>query len=227
MSKRLQVNVTGALLATLLMWASAPPESPVADAAMRGDVAQVRTLLRGGADVNAAQGDGMTALHWAAENGSAELAEMLLYASANAAAVTRLGDYTPLHLAGKTGSASVVQVLLGGGADPHAATSTGGVTPLHFAGGAGVVESVSLLLEHGASVDARETMWHQTPLMFAAAAGRVGVVEALQGGNVLAGRQACLCLVLAEYSHLTNPPPFGSFPPVRPRSTPPGRPGRT
>lgn len=183
MSKRLQVNVTGALLATLLMWASAPPESPVADAAMRGDVAQVRTLLRGGADVNAAQGDGMTALHWAAENGSAELAEMLLYAGANAAAVTRLGDYTPLHLAGKTGSASVVQVLLDGGADPHAATSTGGVTPLHFAGGAGVVESVSLLLEHGASVDARETMWHQTPLMFAAAAGRVGVVEALLDGG--------------------------------------------
>src|SRR5690348_17087301 len=38
----------------------------VADAAMTGDAALVRTLLKGGEDVNAAQGDGMTALHWAA-----------------------------------------------------------------------------------------------------------------------------------------------------------------
>ena len=44
------------------------PDSPVADAAERGDVETVRTLLRAGADVNASQGDGMTALHWAAEH---------------------------------------------------------------------------------------------------------------------------------------------------------------
>ena len=47
--------------------------SRVADAAMRGDVAAVATLLQQGADVNAAQGDGMTALHWAAERGDREL----------------------------------------------------------------------------------------------------------------------------------------------------------
>jgi ankyrin repeat protein len=54
-----------------LLWAAAPAESPVADAAMRKDAAGVRALLQQGADVNGAQGDGMTALHWAATRGDA------------------------------------------------------------------------------------------------------------------------------------------------------------
>ena len=41
-------------------------DAPVADAAMKRDHARLRLLLKQGADVNAAQGDGMTALHWAA-----------------------------------------------------------------------------------------------------------------------------------------------------------------
>ena len=52
-----------------LIAAATPSASPVADAAMRGDTEAVRTLLKEGADVNAAQGDGMTALHWSALNG--------------------------------------------------------------------------------------------------------------------------------------------------------------
>ena len=82
-----------------------PAPRPVADAAMRGD-ARVRTLLKQGADVNAAQGDGMTALHWAARNGDAELAQMLLYAGANVKATTRLGGYTPLLMASRAGHAA-------------------------------------------------------------------------------------------------------------------------
>ena len=54
----------------VLLWAGAPPESPVADAAMRGHVDVVRDLLQQGLDVNAAQGDGMTALHWPPEDSS-------------------------------------------------------------------------------------------------------------------------------------------------------------
>ena len=54
------------LCLSTLLWAAVPPESPVADAAMRADLDKVRTLLKGGADVNVAQGDGMTALHWSA-----------------------------------------------------------------------------------------------------------------------------------------------------------------
>jgi ankyrin repeat protein len=175
----LRGHAGGALLATLLLWAGSPPEAPVADAAMRGDVETVRSLLRAGEDVNAAQGDGMTALHWAAESGTVELAEMLLYAGAHLEAVTRLGDYTPLHVASRSGHTGVARLLVEAGANVGARTSTGGVLPLHFAARAGDPELVSLLLGAGAEVDAAEAARGQTPLMFAAAFGRVDVVRTL------------------------------------------------
>jgi hypothetical protein len=59
---------------------SAAEGSRVADAAMQSDRAAVRALLSAGDDVNAAQGDGMTALHWAARHGDVELIRMLLSA---------------------------------------------------------------------------------------------------------------------------------------------------
>ena len=74
MRKRMNVNVLGAMFLVLLL-VRAAPESPVADAAMKGDIESVRSLLRSGADVNAAQGDGMTALHWAAVRNDVAMAE--------------------------------------------------------------------------------------------------------------------------------------------------------
>ena len=66
----------------------------VADAAQLGDRDAVKALLKQAADVNAAQGDGMTALHWAAMKNDAELAQTLLCAGANVRATTRIGSYT-------------------------------------------------------------------------------------------------------------------------------------
>lgn len=173
----------GALTAALVLSAATPPEAPVADAAMRGDVEQVRALLKEGADVNAAHGDGMTALHWAAERGDAEMAGIVLKAGAIVHAVTRLGDYTPLHIAAKGGHGDVVRVLVDAGADPAARTSTGGATALHFAAASGTLEGVRALLAAGAAPDVREEMWEQTPMMFAAASGRTEVVQALLDGG--------------------------------------------
>ncbi len=177
--RRLEAHAAAALLATLLLWGATPPEAPVADAAMRGDLTEVRTLLRNGADVNAAQGDGMTALHWAAEEDLVEMAGVLLAAGARTDALTRLGDYAPLHVAAKAGAGGVTRLLLEAGADPDARTSTGDAVALHFAAGSGDVDVVTALLEHGAEVDAQERMWQQTPLMFAAAGGHAPVVERL------------------------------------------------
>ena len=154
-------------------------DSPVADAAMRGEVEAVRALLEAGADVNTAQGDGMTALHWAAEAGDVELVGLLLYAGAHVQGVTRIGDYTPLHLASKAGNGQVVAQLLEAGADADAYTTTGEVTPLHFAAASGSAASVEALLDLGAEVDARESVLGQTPLMLAAGRNRFEVVRVL------------------------------------------------
>ena len=80
-----------AAMTVALLVAATPYEAPVADAAERGDAEEVRTLLRQGADVNAAQADGMTALHWAAQTNRPEIAEVLLYAGASVKVTTRLG----------------------------------------------------------------------------------------------------------------------------------------
>ena len=104
---------------------------------MAGDVDAVRALLRQAADVNAAQADGMTALHWAAENDAAELAEMLIYAGANLEAGTRMGAYRPLHLASKAGNRQVVRVLLEAGSDIDAATDSWRGQPASLRGGDG------------------------------------------------------------------------------------------
>ena len=153
-------------------------DSPVADAAMRDDVAAVRALLAAGADVNAPRGDGMTGLHWAALNGSPEIARMLIGAGADLEAATRIGAHTALHVAGREGSGEIVAILAEAGADVEAVTETG-ATPLHFAAASGDVQAVTALLDHGARVDAMEPEWGQTPLMFAAALGRTNAVVAL------------------------------------------------
>ena len=157
----------------------AQTKSAVADAAMRGDVQVVRAVLTSGQDVNAPQGDGMTALHWAAERGHAELAALLLYAGANVEAVTRIGNYTPLHLASRAGSAAVATALLDAGADVAARTSNSDVAPIHLASASGNTETIALLLDRGADVNAREGAWGQTPLIFAASLNRVRAIPLL------------------------------------------------
>ncbi len=157
---------------------AAPTGSPIADAAMRGDVAAIRASLQQGADVNAAQGDGMTALHWAAESGNEQLAQVLLKSGANTTVVTRIGRYTPLHIAAKGGHAVLVRLLADAKADVNATTTTG-AAPLHFAAASGSSETITILLDKGADVNAREPQWGQTPLMFAAGSGRTDAVKVL------------------------------------------------
>ena len=174
--------------ASLALGAARTPadESPVADAVMRGDSSRVRQLIKQGLDVNAAQPDGMTALHWAAQRGDVGGAQMLMYAGARVDAVTRNGNYTPLHLAARSGRAAAVKALLAAGADVNAVTTTGAVTALHFAASNGDPATVSALLDKGAPVDTREGAWGQTPLMWAASANRLAALDVLikRGANL-------------------------------------------
>ena len=94
--------------------------------------------------MNAAQGDGMTALHWAARHGDVDLIKMLLAAGANVKATTRLANYTPLLMASEIGSAGAIDALIAAGADAKGTTASG-VTPLMFASAAGQADAVKTL----------------------------------------------------------------------------------
>jgi uncharacterized protein len=157
---------------------TAGTETPIADAAMNRDLETVRSLIKQAADVNAAQGDGMTALHWAALNGDRAMAEMLLSAGANVRSATRLGAYTPLFMAAKTGQADIVEALLKSGADPKSVASNG-VTVLMMAASSGDTRSVSILLDRGADPNAKETERGQTALSFAAFFDRPDTINVL------------------------------------------------
>ncbi|MBR43290.1 MAG: hypothetical protein CME18_02565 [Gemmatimonadetes bacterium] len=172
-----RVGLSSAIV--LVLMGSVLVESPVADAARSGDLDEVRSLLRGGADVNAAQGDGMSALHWAAERGDMALLEVLLYAGAELEASTRIGHYRPLHIAARNGNVEVVTRLIEAGADINSVTDPSGSPPLHLAALSGNGSVVHELVNAGADIDSREAEWQQTPLIFAASWNRLEAVVAL------------------------------------------------
>src|SRR5215471_5409083 len=91
----------------------------LADAAEQRDQPRVRALLATHVDVNAAQVDGTTALHWAAYYDDAETVALLVRAGANVNAVNRYG-VPPLSLACSNGNAAIVKALLEAGADANA-----------------------------------------------------------------------------------------------------------
>jgi ankyrin repeat protein len=176
---RRTVITTGSFTALLLsafMYAAGP--SSVVDAAMQGNKDAVRALLKDGADVNTAKGDGMTALHFAVMQHDAELAKMLLAAGANVKATTRLGGYTPLLIASRDGDATMIDTLLAGGADANNAT-TSGTTALMLASASGKVDAVKALIAKGANVNAKEPVKGESALTFAAANGRTAVIREL------------------------------------------------
>jgi ankyrin repeat protein len=158
--------------------AGRPDGPPLVEAVRAGDAQRVRALLARKADVNAAEGDGMTALHWAADRGDATVAGLLVRAGASLDAVTRLGQYTPLHVAARKGRAAVAALLLQAGARPDA-RALSGATALHLAAAAGDTGTVRVLVAAKADPDAREHSWGQTPLMFAAANDRAAAIVAL------------------------------------------------
>ena len=172
-----------AVLALSVAAASAQsPDLRLIDAVRGQQAAVVADLLKtagrpGGTDVNAAQPDGATALHWAAYRDDLETAGRLMAAGADAGAANDLG-VTPLTLACGNASPGMVRLLLAAGADPRAAVETG-ETVLMACARTGNVEAVRHLLEAGADVDARELHEHQTALMWAAAQGHAEVAQLL------------------------------------------------
>ena len=155
-------------------------QAVLADAMQRGDAAAVRSLLAQNADVDARQGDGATALHWAAYLNDAETAAALIRAGADVDAANDYG-VTPLSLAARNGNAGVISQLLAAGVAPNDPRQTinAGETPLMLAARSGQVDAVQVLADAGADIDARENWNGQSAIMWAGAEGHVPVVETL------------------------------------------------
>jgi uncharacterized protein len=157
---------------------SVQPDVRLPEAVKRGDVAAVEALLRAGVQVNSAEGDGSTPLHWAAYDNNLEMARILLKAHADVNAKTRLEGLTPLYMACENGSAPMIDLLLSNGANANEA-DTLGATPLMEASASGSADAVKALLDHGADVNTGESVRNQTALMFAADQGRADVIRVL------------------------------------------------
>jgi len=150
----------------------------VADAAQKKDLGALRTLVQRKVDVNAAQPDGTTALHWAVVWNNNDAVNLLLRAGADVKARNRYGA-TPLSEAVTSGSAALIESLLKAGADPMTLSTADGETVLMTAARVGNLDAVRLLVERGADVNARETYKGQTALMWAAAERHASVVKVL------------------------------------------------
>ncbi len=151
-------------------------DTRLADAAEKSNRSGVRELLDRRCDVNQAQVDGMSALHWAVAHDDLEMAKLLLAAGADAKARNRYG-VAPLSLACTNGNEAMVEKLLEAGADANTRLP-GDETVLMTASRTGKPGPVRALLARGADVNARERRG-QTALMWAAAEGNAEVAEAL------------------------------------------------
>jgi ankyrin repeat protein len=170
----LHVVAIGCLAATMSVSAAG---SPLIEAVKKQDLQTVRALLKQKVNINAAEADGFTALHWAAQRNDLQLVELLLGAGANAKASTRY-SITPLYLAAMNGNAAVMERLLNAGADANG-TAEEGQTMLMTAALSGKADAVRLLLTRGATVDTKEPYKGQTALMWAAAEGNTAAVDVL------------------------------------------------
>jgi ankyrin repeat protein len=141
-------------------------------AAERGDADRVEELLRERPNL-ADETDGRTlsALHYAASEGHADVVRVLLDGGADPR-VSALGGMTPLFLAAAGGHAEVAVILVKRGADANARSPW---NPVRVAAGEGHLEVVRALLKVGADPEGHNI----PPLMAAASAGHLEIMDLL------------------------------------------------
>jgi ankyrin repeat protein len=206
---------TSAIVATILACATgaagAATSLPLVDAVKDGNRAVVQTLLRQKTNVNVAEADGTTALHWAVRADDPELVRLLLGAGANARAANRYG-VTPLQLAATNGNVTTAQALLDAGADPNAVLPEG-ETILMTAARTGQRDLLKLLLDRGADLQAREKWYGETALIWAVAENHPDAARVLldRGADV---NQASAPLPFARRRNGQSVLPLGRWTPL-------------
>ncbi len=130
--RELLANV-GFLVIALILGACAGrprPQPPLLIAAYRGQVDEVKKLLKEGHGVNAGSG-GYSALFNAATKGHNEIVRILLENGADPNLVTNKG-FTALHVASRSDYLEIASLLLDKGADPNIKNTVTGLTPLLY-----------------------------------------------------------------------------------------------
>jgi ankyrin repeat protein len=156
--------------------------TPLMYAAVVGSTGAMALLLDNGANANATNATGATALMWAATD--IEKVRLLLARGADPKAVSKFGR-TPLTIAALSeGSAGIVRLLLAAGADVRAADGFKS-TALHAAAGGNDIETIRQIVDAGLDVNAVNVAGF-TPIMTSASQGNLAAVKLLlaKGANV-------------------------------------------
>ena len=179
---RLRVGSVVTALALLCAPSLASASGPrLIEAVKAGDEVAIKRLATSAADVNAAEVDGTTALHWAVRADDVETVRVLMRAGADPKAANRYG-VTPLMLAVENGNLALVDTFLAAGADPNT-TLPEGETVLMTAARTGRGDVITRLLKAGANPDAREKFHGESALIWAAAENHTEAINALLAGG--------------------------------------------
>jgi uncharacterized protein len=169
------LTVAAVAAAVLMVQAQTPKDLPTA--IQSGATKQALEMIRAGADVNQAQGEGTTPLLWAINRADYEVTEALLAKKANPNAANEFGAL-PLTEAARLNDPRLVKMLLDAGAKVDSANPDN-ETALMLAIKNGNQAMVETLVAAGANVNVIEKFHSQTPLMYAASAGRSEMVKLL------------------------------------------------
>jgi TonB family protein len=199
-------------IVTLIVLACSTPAfcSEIYEAATTGDLAKAKALLKDNPELVYSRNiNRRTPLHYAAQNGHKDVAELLLANKAEVNAKDSSG-YMPMHMAARYDHKDVVELLLANKADVNTQGAAGD-TPLHLAAAEGHKDVVEFLLARKAEVNAK-TIMGVTPLDRADWNGRKDVVELLRksgGINGVAGIYAPTISGVKEPVPVTTPmPPY-------------------
>jgi len=173
--RRLAILLVSAAAPAIFAQNPTPKDLPTAVQA--GASKQALEMIRNGADVNQAQGDGSTPLIWAVNRQDYEVAQALLAKKANPNAENIFGAL-PLTEAARLNDDKMVKMLLDAGAKVDSANPDD-ESALMLAIKNGNLQMTQTLVNAGANVNRIEKFHNQTPLIYAAAGGHIAIVKLL------------------------------------------------
>jgi len=187
--------------------------TPLQWAVYNGDVAEVRRLLRAGADASIANNYGATPMSLAAEVANADILKLLLEVGANVESPNADGQ-TALLAVSRTGNVDAARLLLDHGAAVDAKEKFGGQTPLMWASARRHPEMMQLLISKGADVNARsidrDYQRHVTAEGRPKSLDSGGLTPLLYAARENCG--ACVDVLLKNHADIDLPDPEGVSP---------------